>query len=255
MTSLKSGFGLTGLIQANMIGARISCLFLVAFRGILTKSELLIFFAPPSTSNSVAWIVCLLFCVYMIHQQLQIHRIRRRLTALDKMEVQTTEIYKMAVLDPVTGLHNRRFGLQRLTEEMSRAERYGRPLIILLFDIDELKQVNDTFGHPAGDQVIKHFAECLLKAIRGSDLAARIGGDEFMVLLPECAVDKVQHVLERLCDLKIDLDGRTVLFNFSVGWSVYTPGELPEEVMKRSDAALYVNKRAGKRKTLETEVN
>jgi diguanylate cyclase (GGDEF)-like protein len=254
MTSLQSGFALTGLIQTCMIGTWISHWFLLVFRGILTQFAVSIFFAPLSPST-VLWILSLLFCGYMIHQQLQIYRIRRRLTALDKVEVQTTEIYKMAVLDPLTGLHNRRFGLQRLTEEMSRAERYGRTLIILLLDIDGLKQVNDTFGHPAGDQVIKHFAECLLKAIRGSDLAARIGGDEFLVLLPECIEDEVQRVLGRLCGIKIDLDGHTILFTFSVGWSAFTPGELPEELMKRADAALYVNKRAGKRKNLEVELN
>jgi diguanylate cyclase (GGDEF)-like protein len=255
MTSLQSGFALTGLIQTCMIGAGISHLFLLVFRGILTQSAVSIFFAPLSRSSTVLWILCLLICVYTIHQQLQIYRIRRRLTALDKVELQTTEIYKMAVLDPLTGLHNRRFGLQRLTEEMSRAERYGRTLIILLLDVDGLKQVNDTFGHPAGDQVIKHFAECLLKAIRGSDLAARIGGDEFLVLLPECIEDEVQHVLVRLRGLKIDLDGHTILFTFSVGWSLHNPGDLLEELMKRADAALYVNKRAGKRKNVEAELN
>lgn len=101
-------------------------------------------------------LVLLLIYAYIIHQELQIRRIRRRLAdqlaALAEIEARSKEVYKMAVLDPLTGLHNRRFGQQRLMEEISRSERYGRSLIVLLFDIDELKKVNDNFGHLAGDQ-------------------------------------------------------------------------------------------------------
>jgi len=223
----------------------------------LNTSELSTLFSLLRAPRSVVGVVTLSY-IYMIHQQLQIHRIRRRLTdqlaALGEMEVHTKEIYKMAVLDALTGLHNRRSGQQRLTEEMSRAERYGRPLIVFLFDIDGLKQANDKFGHLAGDEVIKYFAERLRKAIRGSDLAVRFGGDEFLVLLPECTMDAVQHVLGRLCDMRIDLEGNLIPITFSAGWSVYTPGELPEELIQRADAALYVNKRAGKKKSLEVEV-
>ena len=202
----------------------------------LTQTESSALFTFLHNPLSLVGLVLLPFYVYMIHQQLQLHRIRLQLTdqlsALGKMEERTKEVYKMAVQDPLTGLHNRRSGEQRLAEEMSRAERYGRPLTVLLFDIDGLKQVNDEFGHPAGDKVIKYFAECLRKAIRGSDLAVRLGGDEFLVLLPECTVDQVQHVLGRLCGMRIDLEGRRVLLTFSAGWSVYNPGELPEELIK-----------------------
>jgi len=166
------------------------------------------------------------------------------------MEAYATEIYQMAVLDPLTGLHNRRSGQRRLREEMSRAGRHDRSLILLLFDLNELKQINDNFGHLAGDQVIKYFSGRLQKAIRGSDLAVRLGGDEFLVLLPECSPDKVEHVLGRLSGMRVDLDGRTIHFTFSAGWSVYFPGELPEGLIERADAALYVNKRAGKMKSV-----
>jgi diguanylate cyclase (GGDEF)-like protein len=259
MNPLQSSIVQVGLIQMSLIGAAISFTLSWPIRAILAQAELSTFLSLLNTPRRLVGIVLLLICAYMIHQQLQIRRIRRHLTdhlvALDKMESHTAEIYKMAIQDPLTGLHNRRVAQQRLGEEMTRAERYGRPLTVLLFDIDGLKRVNDTLGHPAGDQVIKHFAERLLKAVRGSDLAARMGGDEFLVLLPECGVDEVQRVLERLCGMKVDVDGHIVLLTFSAGWSVYTPGELPEELMKRVDTALYVNKRAGKTKSLEAEVN
>jgi len=256
MTQLQSGFVQAELIQASIVGAGVSLLFLLSVREILTLLEPSRLFSLLDSPRGFVAIV-LLFYVYAIHQQLQIHRIRRRLTdqfaALGQLEAHAKEIYKMAVLDPLTGLHNRRSGQQRLREEMSRAERYGRSLIVLLFDIDGLKQVNDKFGHLAGDQVIKYFAECLQKATRGSDLAVRLGGDEFLVLIPECTVDEVQHVLGRLRGMRIDLEGGMILPTFSAGWSVYSPGELPEELIGRADAALYVNKRAGKTKSAEVE--
>jgi two-component system, cell cycle response regulator len=227
------------------------------FGAILTQSQPYTLFSRLHTPSTLVEVLLLSY-VYMIHQQLQIHRIRRsladQLIAQSKMEKRAKETYKMAVLDPLTGLHNRRSGEERLTEEMSRAERYGRPLALLLFDIDGLKQVNDKFGHPAGDRVIKYFAERLQKAIRGSDLAVRLGGDEFLVLLPECSVDQVQHVLGRLCGMSIDLDGDMILLTFSAGWSVYSPRELPEDLMQRADAALYISKR-GKKKRADIEAN
>lgn len=209
------------------------------------------FYLAQSLRGLVA--IVLLFNVYTVYQQLQIREIQRRLTdqisALSKIEVRTEEVYKMAVLDPLTGLYNRRSGGQRLVEEMSRAERHGRALMILLFDIDGLKQINDSFGHRAGDQLIRHFAERLQRAIRGSDLAVRLGGDEFLAVLPECGVEEVERLLERLGGMQINLDGQRVPFNFSIGWSAYIPGELPEGLLERADAALYVNKRSGKSST------
>ncbi len=86
--------------------------------------------------------------------------------------------------------------------------RHGRPLTLLLMDVDGLKQINDRFGHAAGDLVLKLFSERLQRAIRGSDLAVRLGGDEFMVLLPECRADEVRHVLARVEGLEVEYERR-----------------------------------------------
>src|SRR6201998_4188932 len=127
----------------------------------------------------------LIFNVYVIYQQLQITRIRRQLTdqvfAVDKVEELAQEVYKMALLDPLTGLFNRRYIEQRLEDEIARSQRHGRPLSVILFDLDEFKQVNDTYGHGAGDALLKAFAERLIKATRGSDASARYGGGEILV--------------------------------------------------------------------------
>ncbi|MGB7024040.1 MAG: GGDEF domain-containing protein [Candidatus Acidiferrales bacterium] len=192
----------------------------------------------------------LLFSVYSVYQQSQINKIRGQLgdqmEAVAKVELLTEEVYKLAVLDPLTNLHNRRSGEQRLFEEIARSRRHARPLTILLLDLDDLKQCNDKFGHDAGDVMIRAFADCLKRAIRGSDLAVRLGGDEFMVILPECRAEEVRHVLGRLRGLEIECAGEKVSVTFACGWADYHPGESAQELLKRADEALYTDKRSAK---------
>ncbi|HTP43719.1 MAG TPA: GGDEF domain-containing protein [Candidatus Acidoferrum sp.] len=192
----------------------------------------------------------LLFSVYVVYQQVLIHRMRNQLAeqiqSLAKVESLASEVYKLAALDQLTGLYNRRSGEQRLAQEISRAQRHGRPLTVLLLDLDDLKSVNDSYGHAAGDLVIKGFAERLQRAIRGSDLAVRLGGDEFMALLPECRADEVRHVLGRVEGLELEYQGDKLRCHFSSGFTDYKPGESAAELLKRADDALYANKRSGK---------
>lgn len=195
--------------------------------------------------------IVLLFAVYAVYQQHQIIRMRYQIAdqieALAKVETLTTEVYKLAALDQLTGLYNRRSGEQRLAEEMSRAVRHRRPLTLLLIDIDNLKYINDKWGHAAGDLLLKQFADRLQRAIRGSDLAVRLGGDEFMVLLPECRMEEVKHVLGRVEGLRIDYENQKLDCTFSRGWADFRPGETAQEFVKRGDAALYEHKRSRKR--------
>jgi diguanylate cyclase (GGDEF)-like protein len=192
----------------------------------------------------------LIFNVYAIYQQMQIRRMQlamgQQIFALDKMEARTEEVYKLALLDSMTGLYNRRCGEQRLGNEVARTRRNGLPLTIIMLDLNGLKDINDKHGHAAGDELIKFFAMRLNKAIRGSDLAVRLGGDEFLLMLPECKPAEVRHVLSRLSGLHIELEGQEIPVAFSAGWANYTPDETAEELMKRADEALYVNKRAAK---------
>jgi diguanylate cyclase (GGDEF)-like protein len=187
----------------------------------------------------------------LVYQQVQLSRLRLevadQMQSLAKVETLASEVYKLAALDQLTGLYNRRSGEQRLAQEMSRAQRHGRPLTVLLMDLDGLKQINDRHGHAAGDTVLKGFADRLQRAIRGSDLAVRLGGDEFMALLPECRAEEVRHVLARLEGLEFEFDDNKLRLQYSRGWTDYAPGETPQELLKRADAALYDNKRAGKR--------
>ncbi len=220
-----------------------------AFPAILSIEQVNSFYLNQAVRALVG--IVLLFSVYVVYQQTMIVRMRNQLAdqiqSLARVQSLTDEVYKLAALDQLTGLYNRRSGEQRLAEEISRAVRHERPLTILLIDLDGLKQTNDRLGHAAGDLVLKSFSERLRKAIRGSDLAVRLGGDEFMVLLPECRADEVKHVLNRLEGLDVRYEDTIIPCRFSRGWTDYKPGETAEELMRRGDEALYENKRAGKK--------
>jgi diguanylate cyclase (GGDEF)-like protein len=213
-----------------------------AFPAILNFEQVTYSFYLNQAVRALVGIV-LLFSVYVVYQQTMIVRMRNQLA----VQILTDEVYKLAALDQLTGLYNRRSGEQRLAEEISRAVRHERPLTVLLIDLDGLKQINDRLGHAAGDLVLKGFSDRLRKAIRGSDLAVRLGGDEFMVLLPECRAEEVKHVLNRLEGLDVEYEGTKIPCRFSRGWTDYKPGETAEELMRRGDEALYENKRAGKK--------
>ena len=193
--------------------------------------------------------VVLVFSVYLVYQQTLIMRMRRQIadqiSSIAKVETLTNEVYKLAALDPLTGLYNRRSGEQRLGEEINRATRHGRPLTLLLLDLDGLKKINDEFGHGAGDLALRTSAERLQRAIRGSDQAVRLGGDEFMVILPECKSEEVRHVLGRLEGMEVEHEGHKIPCRFSRGWTDYKPGETAHDLINRADAALYSDKRNG----------
>jgi diguanylate cyclase (GGDEF)-like protein len=222
-----------------------------AFPALLNQQDTFYAFYLNQAVRALVGIV-LVFSVYLVYQQTTIIRMRNQIAdqfeSLTRVETLTNEVYKLAALDQLTGLYNRRSGELRLGEEISRAVRHGRPLTLLLLDVDGLKQINDKHGHAAGDLLLKGFSDRLQRAIRGSDLAARIGGDEFMVLLPECRIEEVKHVLARVDGLQLNYEGVTIPCRCSRGWTDYRSGETAEQLMKRADAALYADKRAAKPK-------
>lgn len=111
-----------------------------------------------------------------------------------------------------------------------------------MVDLDDFKKINDQYGHEAGDTALKMFSARLTSATRGSDLAVRLGGDEFLVLLPECQPGQVQHVLDRLAPLNFTVGERKVSLEFSAGWTDYQLGETAQQLLKRTDRALYAQK-------------
>jgi diguanylate cyclase (GGDEF)-like protein len=191
-------------------------------------------------------ILVLIFNLYTVYQQILIKRLRRQLA---EKQGHSDILRNLAMMDPLTGLYNRRFAEQRLAAEVARSERKGHPLTVLMLDLNNFKQINDAHGHAAGDQVLKEFAFRLNKVIRGSDLAVRLGGDEFLVLLPECTTKQLQIVLGRLGSIEVERLGQKIPVTFSAGWKQYEIGDRPEELLESADQLLYETKRASKEST------
>jgi diguanylate cyclase (GGDEF)-like protein len=108
------------------------------------------------------------------------------------------KVRQLSVTDPLTGLHNRRFFMQSLRREHARAKRYGNDLSLIMIDIDHFKQFNDAHGHPAGDVLLRSFATRMRRVARSTDVVARVGGEEFMILMPDTNLPMAAHLAERL---------------------------------------------------------
>src|SRR5260370_31714685 len=156
-------------------------------------------------------VLVLIFNAYTIYQQITVKRLRRdfskKIEEMRILQVRAEQFERLAMVDSLTGLPNRRFAEEHLASEAARSQRYGHALTVISFDLDKFKQINDTYGHPAGDEVLKAFAKRLESAIRKSDTAARMGGDEFLILLPECEKSRVQTLLARLRPMETEYGG------------------------------------------------
>ena len=188
----------------------------------------------------------LIFNIYTLYHHHLLKQVRndlaKQIEIATEQRIRAEALYELSILDPLTGLFNRRHCDERLRSEMSRLDRRGDPLIVLAFDLDNLKQINDRFGHPVGDSALKEFARRLTKATRGSDFAARTGGDEFLVVLPECPPEKVKLVMSRLAPFDLEVDGNRFYVSGSCGWAQYQTGETVERLIARADEALYAHK-------------
>jgi diguanylate cyclase (GGDEF)-like protein len=154
----------------------------------------------------------------------------------------------LASTDFLTGLSNRRTLIQRAREEIDRARRYGHPLTIAYLDLDNFKPVNDQYGHHTGDQLLQVIARKIREETRSSDILARIGGDEFVILFPEIDAASAKTALENLkAKLSHTFEAQTYRITFSIGAATYLkPPHSPEEMIKKADAAMYCAKGLGK---------
>jgi diguanylate cyclase (GGDEF)-like protein len=168
------------------------------------------------------------------------------------------QLEKLATTDGMTGLHNRRQFMKLADAEWSRFQRYGRPLSLLMLDVDLFKSINDRFGHDVGDQVVAHIAALCREDRRISDVVARIGGEEFALLLPETTIDAAYTLAERLrrnvelSPLLSNSNGLAV--TVSIGVAEAGPGMSSiVDLMKDSDRALYEAKRIGRNRVVRAE--
>ena len=238
-------WGLAVLVMLLLTAAVVS----LSFPNLLKVEDTFFQFSLNQAVRGLVGLV-LLFNAYTIYQQVLIKRLRRQLSeqldAMGRLRIRAEEFHKQAIIDALTGLYNRRFGEQRLAAEAARSRRHGHPFTVVALDLNSFKQINDRYGHPAGDHVLKEFAARLNGAVRVSDLAIRMGGDEFLILLPECPPERVQALLARLGPFEVDYGGEKISVSCSAGWVGYQRGETPEQFLERADKTLYADKRARK---------
>jgi diguanylate cyclase (GGDEF)-like protein len=153
----------------------------------------------------------------------------------------------LADLDGLTGLHNRRYFHELLAREVARAQRYGRGLALVVFDLDDFKSINDRIGHLGGDAVLAETAERARGVVRSADIACRIGGDEFAVLLPEASGREAEQLYRRL---QRAVSSRPVAeagnVSVSAGIAELQADDEPNTFFERADEALYRAKERGK---------
>jgi diguanylate cyclase (GGDEF)-like protein len=181
---------------------------------------------------------------------IRLKRERDQLRATAAAATASAELaHEQAMTDALTGLLNR-YGLQRtLQREHSEARRYHRPLSCLLIDLDHFKFVNDTYGHPAGDIALQQIAEILSKAVRGSDMVFRYGGEEFLVLLPETNLEGASALAEKIrlaADAQLFGDGHIFPLTLSAGVASLSDQESGNDMIARADMALYDAKAGGR---------
>ncbi len=176
----------------------------------------------------------------------------RRKQAELALEAKSREMEQQAITDDLTGLYNRRYVNRLLADEFSRALRYGVMFSVALLDIDYLKQINDTLGHQAGDEVLCRVARVLQTDLRANDVAARVGGDEFMVILPHTDLKGAFQVMDRV---RINLGEQTITHGqscstCSVGLTSRTPDDSQETLLQRADRLLYAAKEQGRNRVI-----
>lgn len=170
------------------------------------------------------------------------------------------EVQYLAVTDPLTLLYNRRKFEEMAEREFKRSRRYQRPLCVAMIDLDQFKQVNDTYGHNVGDQALVSLASLARNSLRTIDVLARYGGEEFIMLLPETHIHEAKKTVERLridCqETDFSTSQGSISLTISIGLAELDPTcETQEELIKRADQALYISKQTGRNKTTVWEVN
>jgi two-component system cell cycle response regulator len=181
----------------------------------------------------------------------------RRKRFSDRLRDKVQMSMELAVLDELTGLRNRRYLDRHLASLVDQAREQQRPLSVLMLDIDHFKAINDTYGHLAGDQVLREFARRVAETVRGVDLACRMGGEEFVVVMPGTDGAVALKVAERLRKVIADVPfavpdrGQTIAVTVSVGMAMMAPeADTPQTLLKRADEALYRAKRDGRNRVV-----
>jgi len=200
------------------------------------------------TADQTRWaVLCLLllFNGWMVYRQWAFRRERKQLGAVNSTS-ETGTLTDSSGSDSATGLHTRAFIEQQLGKEIARARRQNTALSLATIHLDEFSEMNSRYGVSTMDAALKELARRLKRACRGSDFAARLADDDFLLVLPECNLGEVQRVLNRLGPLEVTNSGRKVTLTYTTGWVDYQPGDLPSDLLKRAAQLLHLYENAAK---------
>lgn len=164
------------------------------------------------------------------------------------ISISKAQLWEMAINDSLTGLHVRRYFMAKLQDEINRTQRYKKSLSVVMGDLDQFKTVNDTYGHTAGDKVLKAVGAFLQKSVRDVDSVGRYGGEEFIMFLPETVKEAAFVLADRLCkgvsEIKV---GSLPPVTISLGIATFPDdGKNIDDLLQRADAALYAAKENGR---------
>lgn len=209
---------------------------------------------PTFPQQLISFTVLCFLCVLIGH--MFFYLFRQNFFYRRQAEQQQEELQYMATHDQLTGLYNRRFMENRLEEEFERATRYDRQLSVLMIDLDHFKQINDTYGHRAGDRVLEFVGELinhtLENSVRRCDIGGRFGGEEFLLVLPETNLQGAQKVAKRIRETLAEEEftspeGESFSVTCSVGGASFgAEHESPETLVQEADSSLYEAKEAGR---------
>jgi diguanylate cyclase (GGDEF)-like protein len=173
----------------------------------------------------------------------------------DQLRARNAELDRMSRTDALTGLYNRRHLDEELGRQLSNSDRHQDPLCVLLLDIDHFKKINDSFGHPAGDLVLRAFADLLRSELRANDIVGRWGGEEFLVIMPRTDLAGALEVAERLRGATAESAVRAGIWSIGVtvsGGCVLSTGDQTDPVLQLADTCLYAAKASGRNRIVTT---
>ena len=242
-------FGVFRLSGAQLLG--VAGFFLVSYGCILSRDWTDIFAPDNLAQPIVEWVVPSLVMCWMAVFAGYVGRLHRRLSQnRDDLEQALEQLQHSASRDELTGLYNRRHLLESLAQEKSRCDRGAEPFSVLILDLDHFKDINDRFGHAAGDEVLRRFADEGRSLLRPSDVFGRFGGEEFLLLCPQTPIEGAQALAERIRQATENLEheclNRERRLTVSIGATEYRVPEKLEAVLLRADSALYAAKDAGR---------
>jgi diguanylate cyclase (GGDEF)-like protein len=194
-------------------------------------------------SDQARWATLCLILIFntrLVYRQWSFRRLRQQSTEPIDWQAIPQQFSEAAGLDSVSGLYTRTSLEQHLGKELARARRQNTALSLATVHVDEFALLSARYGKSAVDAALKELGRRLKKASRGSDIAARLSDDDFLLLLPECGVNEVKQVLNRVGAVEVSSSGQKVPLNFTTSWVDYQPGDLPADLLKRAAELLHL---------------